>query len=323
MNSSCVTNTNKRNIIIDCDPGHDDAIAIMMAVANPEIFNILAITTVGGNQLLDRVTDNALKILSFLDVDIPVAAGEALPLIREIHTGGDAHGESGMDGPLLPKSKFKTVEEHAVKFMYDLIMKQDQKTTLVPIGPLTNIALLIKTYPHVKSKIELISLMGGGINLGNRSAAAEFNIYVDPEAAKIVYDSEIPIVMSGLDVTNDAQIFSDEYEAIRNNGLVSKLVAELLDFYGIAGKRFGFEGCCLHDPCAIAYLINPDLFDGKYYHVDVETEGRITRGMTLADKRPVPDKKPNTFVLEGVKREKLVALVIDCLDTLDKSRSTI
>lgn len=260
-------NNGMRNIIIDCDPGHDDAIALLMAIANKKELNILGITTVGGNQLLDKVTQNALKVLSLVNEDIPVASGEALPLIREVHTGGDAHGDSGMDGPVLPAPKYSAVSSNAVQFMYEKIKSSKEKVTLVPIGPLTNIALLLRVYPEIKNNIELICLMGGGIYSGNRTPAAEFNIYVDPEAAKIVFNSGVDIVMAGLDVTEKAMIMDDEREKLRNKGKVSNFVAELLDFYSIASKRFGFEGSALHDPCAIGYLLRPDLNDDITFEI--------------------------------------------------------
>lgn len=307
-----------RNIIIDCDPGHDDAIAILMALANKDNLNILGITTVGGNQLLDRVTQNALKILSLVDEDIPVASGEAMPLIGEIHTGGDFHGESGMDGPILPMPKNSVVSTNAVRFMYEKIMNSKEKVTIVPIGPLTNIALLLKTYPEVKDNIDLICLMGGGIFTGNYTAAAEFNIYVDPEAAKIVFNSGVDIVMAGLDVTEKAMIMDDEIEKLRGKGKVSNFVVELLDFYSLVSKRLGFEGSSLHDPCAIGYLLRPDLFSGKRYFVDIETQGSLTRGMTLADIRPSSLKKSNTLVLLDVKRKEFIEYVCNCIKRLDE-----
>jgi len=306
-----------RNIIIDCDPGHDDAIAILMAIANKDKLNILGITTVGGNALLSDVTENALKILSLVDEDIPVASGESKPLIREIHTGTDAHGDSGMDGPILKDSKYDLVSVNAVDFMYNKIKKCTEKVTLVPIGPLTNIALLLKTYPDIKEKIELISLMGGGINLGNRTAAAEFNIYVDPEAAKIVFNSGVDIVMSGLDVTNKAMIMDDELNLLKNKGKISNFVLELLDFYGKASKEFGFEGSCMHDACAIGYLLRPDLFKGEMYHVDIETEGSITRGITLADRRPISEKDKNALVLLNLDRKEFIEYLCESIIKLD------
>lgn len=303
-----------RNIIIDCDPGHDDAIAILMALGNKDKLNILGITTVGGNALLEDVTENALKILSVVGEDIPVAVGEREPLVREIHTGVDAHGKSGMDGPILPPSKYKAISTHAVEFMYETIKNSKEKVTLVAIGPLTNIALLIRSYPSIKDNIELISIMGGGINTGNRTASAEFNIYVDPEAARIVFKSGIDIVMAGLDVTNKAMIMDDEIEKLKNKGKVSDFVVELLRFYSEASKRHGFIGSSLHDPCAVAYLLRPDLFEGKNYHIDIETQGEITRGMTLADRRPISEKSENAFVLLDLNRKEFIDFVCESIN---------
>lgn len=306
-----------RNIIIDCDPGHDDAIAILMALAHREELNILGLTTVGGNQILEKVTKNALKILSLAEADIPVASGEAKALIRALHTGADAHGESGMDGPVLPEPKYSIISSNAVQFIYEKIKGSEQKVTIAALGPLTNIALLLRAHPEIKSKIEEICLMGGGIHTGNRTAAAEFNIYVDPEAAKIVFNSGVDIVMAGLDVTNKAMIMDDERELLMGKGKISHFVAQLLDFYSIAGKRFGFEGSSLHDPCVIGYLLRPDLFKGKKYHVDVETQGELTRGMTLADERPIPENEANTLVLLEVKRKEFIDFVCSCISKLD------
>lgn len=306
-----------RNIIIDCDPGHDDAIAILMALAHKDKLNIKGITTVGGNQILEKITDNALKILSFLDEDIKVARGAEGPLLRELRTGAEAHGESGMDGPILPKPKFDAVEENAIEFMAKIIQESSEPITLVPLGPLTNIALLLKSYPELKEKIEYISLMGGACYGGNVTPCAEFNIYVDPEAARIVFNSGIPIAMSGLDVTHKAQIFDDEIAKLKDLGSVSKMVAELLDFYSIASKRFGFEGSALHDPCAIAWLLQPEIFTAKKCHVDIETHGELTRGMTVVDCTIKDEKNGNTEVLFDVNREAFVNMVFEALKILD------
>lgn len=310
-----------RNIIIDCDPGHDDALAIMTASAYNDMLKTLAVTTVGGNQTLDKVTANAQKILSFIEETIPLASGQAAPLIRDIHTGGDAHGESGMDGPDFKDYEYEIASCNAVKYMYDLISTSKEKVTLVAIAPLTNIALLLRTFPEIKDKIEEICLMGGGIDRGNRTPTAEFNIYVDPEAAKIVFDSGVKIVMAGLDVTEKAMIMDKEIESLKYKGPASRLAYELLKFYSIASKRFGFEGSALHDVCTIIYLLRPDLFKGTDYHVDIETSGEKTRGMTIADKRPVPDRDSNAFVLTDVDRELFIEFLIEGLEILDKRLS--
>jgi pyrimidine-specific ribonucleoside hydrolase len=305
-------------IIIDCDPGHDDAIAILLALANPEKLDLRGITTVGGNQILDKITENALKVISFVNADIPVAKGAAGPLFGKLVTGEEAHGESGMDGPLLPPSKFRPVEQGAVEFMLDIIRSSKEKITLVPMAPLTNIALLITAYPEIKERIEKISLMGGGISYGNVTSTAEFNIYVDPEAARIVFESGIPITMSGLDVTDKAAIFEDEILALKERGPVSTMVGELLDFYSIYGKKMGYVGSALHDPCAVAWLLHPELFESEHLYVTVETEGKLTRGMTVADKRKKMDRPANVEVLVGVDREAFMKLIFDSLAKLDQ-----
>jgi pyrimidine-specific ribonucleoside hydrolase len=305
-------------IIIDCDPGHDDAIAILLALANPQHLEVKAITTVGGNQVLDKITDNALKLLSFIDADIPVAKGAAGPLLGQLFTGEEAHGDSGMDGPDLPPSRFKPVEKHAIELMAEIIRASERKITLVPIGPLTNIALLLRGFPDVAANIEEISLMGGGIGYGNVTSTAEFNIYVDPEAARIVYESGIPITMSGLDVTDKAPIFQDEIKALKERGEVSHMVGELLDFYSIYSRKLGYEGSSLHDPCAIGWLLRPDLFTGQCYHVEIETSGRATRGMTVADRRKVTDGVNNVRVLTDVNRDAFMELIFDALDFHDR-----
>lgn len=304
-------------IIIDCDPGHDDAIAILLALANPEKLDVRGITTVGGNQILDKITDNALKVISFVNADIPVAKGAAGPLFGKLVTGEEAHGETGMDGPLLPPSKFRPVEQGAVEFMLDIIRTSEEKITLVPLAPLTNIALLITAYPEIKGRIEKISLMGGGLAYGNVTSTAEFNIFVDPEAARIVFESGIPITMSGLDVTDKAAIFEDEILALKQRGPVSTMVGELLDFYSIYGKKMGYVGSALHDPCAVAWLLHPELFESEHLYVTVETEGKLTRGMTVADRRKKKDRPANVEVLLGVDREAFMKLIFDSLEKLD------
>lgn len=305
-------------IIIDCDPGHDDAIAILLALAHPGEIDLIGITTVGGNQVLDKITDNALKLLSFVGADVPVAKGAAGPLLGPLVTGAEAHGDSGMDGPVLPPSRFRPVEQGAVEFMLERIRSSKEPVTLVPIAPLTNIALLLTAYPEVKENIREISLMGGGIGYGNVTRTAEFNIYVDPEAARIVFDSGIPITMSGLDVTDKAAIFDDEIAGLKTKGPVSTLVGELLDFYSIYGKKMGFVGSALHDPCAIAWLLRPELFRSETLNVRVETEGKLTRGMTVADRRKKPDGPANVRVLTDVDREAFLALIFGALEKLDE-----
>lgn len=303
-----------RNIIIDCDPGHDDAVAILLALANKDKLNIKAITTVSGNQTLDKITKNALSILTIVKEKIAVAGGAEEPLKRKRITGGEFHGESGIDGPVMPEPAFEAEEENAVQVMYRLLSECDGKMTIVSIAPMTNIALLLKTFPEVKSKIEMISVMGGAVHGGNATPCAEFNIYADPDAADIVFSSGIPIVMSGLDVTCKAQIMADEIEKVRNNGIVSDFFAEMMDFYIIGSRHFGFEGCPMHDSCAVAYLIKPEIFKAKEALVSIETRGEHTCGMTVADFR---SKNTNAKVLMDVDRQAFAELIMEALERLD------
>ena len=306
-----------KKIIIDCDPGHDDAIAIMLALAHSDKLSVKLITTIGGNQTLEKVTTNALKVLEFLKSDIKVAKGADRPLIRPLRVAPEAHGDSGMDGPILPKPTKKALP-NAIEEMARVINNSKEKITLVPIGPLTNIALLIKTHPECLDNIEEISFMGGGISVGNVTSAAEFNIYVDPEAADIVFSSGLPLVMSGLDVTNKAYILEKEYEILKNRGKVSKLVGQLLDFYSIYGKMHGYTGNAMHDPCAVAYLLDPTLFSHKEYYVKVITDSQECRGMTLADKRPKPELDSNVKVLLDVDRVRFRDFLFNSLSILDE-----
>ena len=249
-------------IIIDCDPGHDDALAILTAIANPEKVQVLGVTTVGGNQTLQKVTKNAQNILGFIHAGIPLATGQEGPLVKDLKTGAQAHGDSGMDGPDFTDAEYPIASNNAVTFLYEKIMKCDQKVILVALAPLTNLALLLKVFPQVKENIECITLMGGGISHGNCTEMAEFNIYVDPDAAHIVFQSGIPIVMSGLDVTEKAAITQEEIASLSWGGKVSRLAYELLRYYHESGKQFGFVDSPIHDLCAIEYLLEPEIFQG-------------------------------------------------------------
>jgi pyrimidine-specific ribonucleoside hydrolase len=308
-----------RPIIIDTDPGHDDAMAILMALAYPEKLELRGLTTVAGNQTIDKVTANAIKILSLAKRRVPVAAGAGAPLRRPLETGGFAHGSSGLDGPELPPPAFAPEPFGAHEFLCRALAESAEPLTIVAIGPLTNPARIISERPDLAEKIALVSLMGGGVGGGNMTAAAEFNIYVDPDAARILFNSGRPVVMSGLDVTEKALIYEEEWEALRRRGgRASAFVAELLDFYSLYSKRLGIPGSALHDPCAVAYLLEPGLFSYEDLSVDVETEGLITRGMTLADRRKGQSKSPNVRVLTDLDRGGLVALLSEALERLDR-----
>ncbi|MGH8911499.1 MAG: nucleoside hydrolase, partial [Acidimicrobiia bacterium] len=218
-------------VLIDCDPGHDDAIAILLALASPEL-ELLGITTVAGNTTLPKTTRNALKVLELTGrTDLPVAAGAERPLVRELVVAENVHGESGLDGPRLPEPQLRPVALHAVDFLAEQILGCADPVTLVPIGPLTNVALLIIRYPKVVSNLARIVSMGGAIGVGNTTPAAEFNIYVDPEAAHRVYRSGVPVTMIGLDVTHQALLNREHAGRLRSQGAAGRFVAELLDFF--------------------------------------------------------------------------------------------
>ncbi len=301
-----------RPIIIDCDPGHDDAIALILACASPEL-DIKAVTTSAGNQTPKKTLNNALRILTMLGrSDIPVAGGALKPLVRELVIADNVHGETGLDGPVLSEPSFEPVKEHAIELMARVIRESDKKVTLVPTGPLTNIALLLATHLDLKDKIERIVLMGGGAETGNWSPAAEFNIYVDPQAADVVFSSGVPITMCGLDVTHRAQIMDEDIERIRSIGNpVSEVVSELLDFFMIYHKdpKWGLEGAPLHDVCTIAWLLNPKLFTEKECWVGIETEGKYTQGMTVVDRYHLSGRSANATVLFDVNRKGFVELL--------------
>lgn len=308
-------------IIIDCDPGHDDAIALILALASPEL-DVRAITTVAGNQTLDKTLHNALRILTLLGRhDIPVAAGAARPLQRALEIAAQVHGESGLDGPQLPEPAFCAASEGALALMARVLEQSAEPITLVPTGPLTNIALLLAAYPQLHSKIERIVLMGGSASAGNWTPAAEFNIYVDPEAAAMVFTSGIPITLCGLDVTHRAQVMAEDIERVRQlPGPVAHCVAGLLDFFMLYHRdpKWGFIGAPLHDPCTIAWLLRPDLFKSQDCWVGIETQGEYTAGMTVVDRYALTGHAPNATVLLDIDRDGFVALLLERLALFGK-----
>lgn len=306
-----------KNILIDCDPGHDDALALLVALANEEKLNVIGVSTIGGNQTLNKVTQNAKNILNFIEVNIELAMGQSKPLVKPLKTAPEAHGESGMDGPYFSGNDYPISSENSILFMYKKIIESKDKVIIVALGPLTNIALLIKTFPEVKKKIECISLMGGGLDHGNCTELAEFNIYADPEASHIVFHCDIPIIMSGLDVTEKSEITVEEIEQLKDKGKVSNLAYELLSFYNKSGEQFGFIDSPIHDLCAVAYLLDESIFEGQNYYVDVITDCGKSRGLTFADKRRIPKSKPNALVLLNVNREKFVKVLLDALKKWD------
>ena len=303
-------------IILDCDPGHDDAIAMVLALASPEL-DVKAITASAGNQTPDKTLRNVLRMLTLLGrQDIPVAGGARKPLMRELIIAENVHGESGLDGPALPEPDFTPQACTAVELMAKTLRESPQPVTIVATGPQTNVALLLNSHPELHDKIARIVLMGGAMVLGNWQPAAEFNIYVDPEAAEIVFQSGIPVVMAGLDVTHRAQIHGLDIERFRQLGNpVATIVAELLDFFMEYHKaeKWGFHGAPLHDPCTIAWLLKPEMFTTVHRWVGVETQGKYTQGMTVVDYYFLTGKQPNTTVLLDIDRERFVDLLVERL----------
>ena len=304
-------------VILDVDPGHDDAVAIMMACGSPGL-DLLAVTTVAGNATLPKTTRNALRVLSLIGrTGVPVAAGASGPLVRDLRTAEDIHGESGMDGTEIPEATFEPDERGAVELIADTLGGASEPVALIPVGPLTNIAALLRRHPELKGKISRVSLMGGSIGLGNTTPAAEFNIYVDPEAAREVFESGLPITMSGLDVTHQAGAGRAERDRLRDIGDVGEVVAGFLDFFaGTYERAFGFDAPPLHDPVAVAAVLKPGLLETRAMRVDVECESDLTRGETVCDFHGVTGKPPNAEVGVGLDREAFFDLLQDSLKRL-------
>ncbi|GGJ81810.1 hypothetical protein GCM10007063_00300 [Lentibacillus kapialis] len=304
----------EKKIIIDCDPGHDDAMAIILAASGVSHLQIEAITTVAGNVGVEKNTRNALKICDLVGLrDVPVAMGADRPLIREPLEAAHVHGKSGLDGTGLPEKPVKrTVDTHAVDILIDKLMASDGDITLVPIGPLTNIAMAIRKEPLIVSKINEITLMGGG-TYGNRTSVAEFNIYADAEAARIVFESGAPITIFGLDVTHQALASSDKLEELTViDNLAATTVADMITFYSNAYKG-NFAGAALHDPCPIAYLIDPSIFELRQVRADIETKGEFTYGMTVVDFKGATGKTLNARFATWLDQDRFWQLFLDAL----------
>jgi inosine-uridine nucleoside N-ribohydrolase len=289
-------------IILDCDPGHDDAIAIMLAAGDPAV-DLLAITTVAGNQTLGKTTLNALRVCTLAGVhDVPVAAGCARPLTRPLQVAEDVHGESGLDGPRFGEPTARAVGEHAVDLMHRILHGHPEPVTLVPTGPLTNVALLLTRYPEDTARIREIVLMGGSTERGNVGPYAEFNVFVDPEAAAIVFGSGVPVTMCGLNVTHQALVTPDvlvRLEAL--GGELGPVCAELMTFFASTYRKlWGFEAPPLHDPVAVARVIDPSLVECVDAHVAIEVAGELTRGATVVDLPGYLGLAPNAKVAVGL-----------------------
>ncbi len=304
-----------RKIIIDTDPGQDDAVAILLALGSPE-FEILGITAVAGNVPLKLTEKNARKICELAGrPDIKVYAGAIRPLVRELVTAEEVHGKTGLNGPELPEPTMKLQEQHAVDYLVETLMREEAGTiTLCPLGPLTNIALAMIREPRIAPRIKEIVLMGGGFfEGGNVTPSAEFNIYVDPHAADVVLRSGVPIVMMPLDVTHKALTTTKRIDAFRGLGTrVGTAIAQMLEFFERYDEgKYGTDGGPLHDPCVIAYLLKPDLFKGRFCNVTVEMSSELTMGMTVVDWWGVSNRPKNAMVMRDIDHDGFFALLVE------------
>lgn len=309
----------KKKIIIDCDPGYDDAVALLLAAGSPSV-EVLAITTVAGNQTLEKVTRNALRVATLAGLEVPVAAGAARPLLRdEVAVAANIHGESGLDGTTLPQATLKPDPRHAAQLIVDTVMNEPpQSVTLVPIGPLTNIALAARLEPRIVERVKEVVLMGGGYHIGNVKPMAEFNIENDPEAAHIVFEEKWPIVMVGLDLTYQAlatQTVKDKIAAIHTpaSDFVTQVLTRFSENYK---KSKGFDEPPVHDACAVAYVIDPGVIETRKAPVHVEYRGEYTSGMTVTDLRRKAPQDCHTAVAMKLDRERFWNLVIEAVGNL-------
>lgn len=310
-----------KKIILDCDPGHDDAVAILLALGNPEI-EIVGINTVGGNQSLEKVTYNARAMLEAAHAhDIPIYAGSDRPLVREQEVAESIHGETGLDGVELPVPTRPLEDMHAVNFIVKTIMESEPGTiTLVPTGPLTNIALALRMEPRIAERVSEVVLMGGGFHEGNWSAVAEFNIIVDPEAAHIVFNAPWKLTMVGLDLTHQALCTPEVQRRIEEIGTpLAVIVSGLMDFFRKTYQdNQDFVDPPVHDPCTVAYLIDPSVVQTRRCPLDVELHGELTLGMTVADLRgPEPSEEEcHTQVATKLDFDKFWNLVIQAIENI-------
>lgn len=304
-------------IIIDCDPGHDDAIALMLAVASPEL-ELRAVTTVAGNTTIDKTTANAIRVLDLLGQDTPVAAGAERPLVRELVVAEYVHGPSGLDGPTLYPPSREPRAGHAVHLIAEVLDHSESPVTIVPVGPLTNIALFLAVYPDLVERIDRLVVMGGAMAQGNVTASAEFNIYVDPEAAARVFSSGLDVTMIGLDVTHQALLRRADAERLASGGKVSRFVAELFGFFSRSEPDSrGLGGAPIHDAAAVAHLIWPDLVTTEHRSVEVDL-GTTSRGRTVVDRRPGAPTNGNMHVGTDIDGDRFTRLLVEAIESLDR-----
>ena len=312
--------TQPQSLIIDTDPGQDDAVAILLALASPEI-NLLGITTVAGNVPLALTQENARKICDLAGrTDMQVFAGLDRPLVRPLVTAEHVHGRTGLDGPVLPDPETPLQEQHAVDYIIDTLRREPAgSVTLAPIGPLSNIAMAMQRAPDIIPRIRQIILMGGAyFEVGNITPAAEFNIYVDPHAAQVVFASGVPVIMMPLDVTHKALTRTDRVAALRAIGnRTGVAVAEMLEFFERFDEaKYGSDGGPLHDPCTVAWMIAPDIFNGRLCNVEIETASPLTMGMTVVDWWQVSSRPHNALVIGDLDADRFFELITERLATL-------
>jgi inosine-uridine nucleoside N-ribohydrolase len=297
-------------VILDCDPGHDDAIALLLALASPEL-ELIGITTTYGNQTLDKTTANALRVLELVErTDVPVAAGAERPLARELFVAAHVHGESGLDGPVLPETQAAPVPDDASSFMARAIREAGKPLTIVATGPLTNLARYLAEYGP--DGIGRVVVMGGAIAEGNYTPAAEFNIWCDPEAAAAVFASSLDVTLIGLDVTHQALLGPAVEGRLRSAGRIGSFVADLnVYFTRYHRETYGWDGAPVHDAVAVAHLIRPGLVETRHRNVEVELESELCRGRTVVDLWNRTDRSPNVHVGVGVDADAFFDLLVE------------
>jgi inosine-uridine nucleoside N-ribohydrolase len=303
-------------IILDCDPGHDDAIALLLALASPEV-DLLGVTTTYGNQTLAKTTANALRVLELVGrTDVPVAAGAERPLERELTVAAHVHGESGLDGPVLPPAAMGPASDDAVAFIAERVNASTVQVTLIPTGPLTNIARYLST--HGTGGIARVVLMGGSIAEGNMTPAAEFNIWADPEAAQRVFSSGLDVTMVGLDVTHRAILGPEVEERLRAAGRIGAFVAELNVFFSrYHRKTYGWDGAPIHDAVAVAHVIRPGLLETRHRNVEIELDSDLCRGRSVVDLWRRTDRMPNAHVGIDLDSEAFFDLLVERISLLE------
>ena len=312
--------TTGQSLIIDTDPGQDDAVAILLALASPEI-HLLGITAVAGNVPLALTEVNVRKVCDLAGrTDIPVFAGLDRPLVRPLITAEHVHGKTGLDGPDLPDPQTPLQDQHAVDFMIETLRREPAgSVTIAPVGPLSNVAMAMQMAPDIIPRIKQIVLMGGAyFEVGNITPAAEFNIYVDPHAAAVVFASGVPITIMPLDVTHKALTSTDRVAALRNIGnRTGAAIADMLEFFERFDEaKYGSDGAPLHDPCTIAWLIDPKMFAGRHCNVEIETSSELTMGMTVIDWWRVTNRPENALVIGDLDADRFFALITERLARL-------